>query len=109
MGKLIQLFKGNQTDAALQLTREQTIKLRLLENSVAKFRKEEEEVRQEIEKKCKDELDRLQRISYKIRELEGESEGIRALAKAKLRNSFQVGELSKVGEIPTNQNPGELA
>ncbi|MBF0408667.1 MAG: hypothetical protein HQM10_15065 [Candidatus Riflebacteria bacterium] len=99
MGKLIHLFRGNNNiDENLSLSRDQVIKLRLIENTVSKLRREEEDLRCEIERKCKDELDGMQRLSLKIQELELESEGIKNLGKARIRNNFPTGFISEVNK-----------
>jgi len=81
MGKLIPLFPQAFREEDLPLTRDESIRLRLLANSVTAFQKEEDAVKAAIEKKCKDELDRLNLLNLKIRDLEAESEGIRRLAR----------------------------
>lgn len=74
MGVLIPLFKTREPDADLQLNNEELLRLKLIQNSIEALKKEEKIVEVEISEKCREEIDRLNAIDRKLRELESELE-----------------------------------
>lgn len=83
MGKIIPLFPTVDPEPTLPLTREQSIRLRMVSNSIEALRREEDAIKEIIEKKCREELDRLDRLTLKLRQLEQEAAGIRNIGKAR--------------------------
>ncbi|MBF0501601.1 MAG: hypothetical protein HQM09_15790 [Candidatus Riflebacteria bacterium] len=100
MGKLIPLFPSTQTEPNLPLTRDQTIRLRLILNSLTALQREETSVKEIIEKKCKPELDRLDTLALRIHELEMEADGIRKLGNARLHSGIYPGAPVHPSETP---------
>jgi hypothetical protein len=78
MGVLIPLFKANEPelDMEVQLNSEQKLRLKLINNSIAALKKEEKAVEMEISEKCKEEIDHLNLIDKKLRQLEKEMDAI---------------------------------
>jgi hypothetical protein len=76
MGALIPLFKTKDPETVLQLDNEEKLRAKLIQNSIEALRKEEKAVEVEISEKCKDEIEHLNFIDRKLRELEKELEEI---------------------------------
>jgi len=76
MGVLIPLFKTREPDADLQLSSEEFLRLKLIQNSIEALKREEKIVEVEISEKCRQEIDRLNAIDRKLRELESELEDL---------------------------------
>ncbi len=74
MGVLIPLFKTREPDADLQLNSEERLRVKLIQNSIEALKREEKLVEVEISEKCREEIDRLNVIDRKLRELELELE-----------------------------------
>lgn len=76
MGVLIPLFKTREPVTELPLDSEEKLRVKLIQNSIEALRKEEKAVEVEISEKCKEEIERLNHIDRKLRELEKELEDI---------------------------------
>jgi hypothetical protein len=76
MGVLIPLFKTREPETDLPLDNEEKLRVKLIQNSIEALRKEEKVVEVEISEKCKDEIERLNVIDRKLRDLEKELEDI---------------------------------
>lgn len=76
MGVLIPLFKTREPDADLQLSNEELLRVKLIQNSIEALKREEKIVEVEISEKCREEIDRLNAIDRKLRELEAELEDL---------------------------------
>jgi seryl-tRNA synthetase len=76
MGVLIPLFKTREPDADLQLNSEERLRLKLIQNSIEALKREEKMVESEISEKCREEIDRLNAIDKKLRDLEMELEDL---------------------------------
>lgn len=74
MGVLVPLFKTREPEGDLQLNNEDKLRLKLVQNSIEALKREEKIVEAEISEKCRDEIDRLNAIDRKLRELESELE-----------------------------------
>lgn len=74
MGVLIPLFKTREPDADLQLNSEERLRVKLIQNSIEALKREEKLVEVEISEKCREEIDRLNVIDRKLRDLELELE-----------------------------------
>lgn len=74
MGVLIPLFKTREPDADLQLNSEERLRVKLIQNSIEALKREEKIVEVEISDKCREEIDRLNIIDRKLRDLEVELE-----------------------------------
>ncbi|MDD2999319.1 MAG: hypothetical protein PHV05_09690 [Candidatus Riflebacteria bacterium] len=74
MGILVPLFKTREPDAELQLNNEEKLRLKLIQNSIEALKREEKLVEVEISEKCREEIDRLNTIDRKLRDLESELE-----------------------------------
>jgi hypothetical protein len=76
MGVLIPLFKSRETESDLNLSSEEQLRIRLIQNSMEALKKEEKAVENEISEKCKEEINRLDIIDRKFRQLEKELEDV---------------------------------
>ncbi|MFZ5949764.1 MAG: hypothetical protein ACOYXC_03600 [Candidatus Rifleibacteriota bacterium] len=76
MGILVPLFKTREPETDLPLDNEEKLRVKLIQNSIEALRKEEKSVEIEISEKCKEEIERLNVIDRKLRELEKELEDI---------------------------------
>lgn len=76
MGVLIPLFKTREPETELPLDNEEKLRVKLIQNSIEALRKEEKAVEVEISEKCKEEIERLNVIDRKLRDLEKELEDI---------------------------------
>jgi hypothetical protein len=76
MGVLIPLFKTREPVTELPLDNEEKLRVKLIQNSIEALRKEEKAVEIEISEKCKEEIERLNVIDRKLRDLEKEFEDI---------------------------------
>ncbi|HNX74242.1 MAG TPA: hypothetical protein PLM07_00265 [Candidatus Rifleibacterium sp.] len=74
MGVLVPLFKTREPEGDLQLNNEEKLRLKLIQNSIEALKREEKIVESEISEKCREEIDRLNVIDRKLRELEIELE-----------------------------------
>jgi hypothetical protein len=74
MGVLIPLFKTREPEGDLQLNNEERLRLKLIQNSIEALKREEKVVEGEISEKCREEIDRLNVIDRKLRDLEVELE-----------------------------------
>ena len=74
MGVLVPLFKTREPEGDLQLNNEEKLRLKLIQNSIEALKREEKIVESEISEKCREEIDRLNAIDRKLRELEIELE-----------------------------------
>lgn len=72
MGVLIPLFKTRDPETELQLDTEERLRLRLIQNSIEALKKEEKNLEIEISEKCRDEIDHLNAIDRKLKQLEEE-------------------------------------
>lgn len=76
MGVLIPLFKTREPITDLQLNNEELLRVKLIQNSIEALKREEKMVEVEISEKCREEIDRLNVIDRKLRELEMEMEDL---------------------------------
>ncbi|OGK12728.1 MAG: hypothetical protein A2W80_18165 [Candidatus Riflebacteria bacterium GWC2_50_8] len=76
MGVLVPLFKTREPDVDLQLNNEEKLRLKLIQNSIEALKREEKIVEEEISEKCREEIDRLNAIDRKLRQLESELEDL---------------------------------
>ncbi|KAF1079302.1 MAG: hypothetical protein GQF41_4411 [Candidatus Rifleibacterium amylolyticum] len=76
MGVLIPLFKTRDPEPELQLNNEEKLRMKLIQNSIEALKREEKVVEEEISEKCREEIDRLNAIDRKLRELEIELENL---------------------------------
>lgn len=76
MGVLVPLFKTKEPETELQLDNEERLRIKLIQNSIEALKKEEKSVEIEISEKCRDEIERLNVIDRKLRDLEKELEDI---------------------------------
>ncbi len=76
MGILIPLFKTREPDADLQLNNEEKLRMKLIQNSIEALKREEKIVEEEISEKCREEIDRLNVIDRKLRDMEVELESL---------------------------------
>jgi DNA-directed RNA polymerase subunit E'/Rpb7 len=76
MGVLIPLFRTKDPETERQLDNEEKLRVKLVQNSIEALKKEEKAVEIEISDKCKDEIERLNFIDRKLRDLEKELEDI---------------------------------
>lgn len=76
MGVLIPLFKTRDPEPELQLNNEEKLRMKLIQNSIEALKREEKIVEEEISEKCREEIDRLNAIDRKLRELEIELENL---------------------------------
>lgn len=82
MGVLIPLFRTGEPEAELNLSSEEKLRLKLIQNSIEALRKEEKNLELEISEKCSEEIDHLNMIDNKIYQLEQELEDFYRLKKA---------------------------
>jgi hypothetical protein len=76
MGVLIPLFKTKEPETLLQLDNEEKLRVKLIQNSIEALKKEEKSVEIEISEKCREEIERLNVIDRKLRDLERELEDV---------------------------------
>ncbi len=76
MGVLIPLFKTREPVTDLQLNNEELLRVKLIQNSIEALKREEKMVEVEISEKCREEIDRLNVVDRKLRELEIELESL---------------------------------
>ena len=76
MGVLIPLFKTKEPETTLSLDNEEKLRVRLIQNSLEALKREEKLVEIEISEKCKEEIERLNMIDRKLRNLEKELEDV---------------------------------
>lgn len=76
MGALIPLFRTKEPETDLQLDVEERLRVKLLQNSIEALRKEEKSVEIEISEKCREEIERLNVVDRKLRDLEKELEDV---------------------------------
>ncbi len=72
MGVLIPLFKTREPANAFMLDEEEKLRVKLIQNSIEALKREEKVVETEISEKCREEIDRLNLIDQKLRQLEEE-------------------------------------
>ena len=72
MGVVIPLFKTEEPHTERELTNEQRLRVKLIQNSIEALKREEKSVEQAITDKCRDEIDHLNIIDGKLRQLETE-------------------------------------
>ncbi|GAB4267439.1 MAG: hypothetical protein Kow0029_02000 [Candidatus Rifleibacteriota bacterium] len=76
MGVLIPLFRTKEPETDLQLDAEERLRVKLIQNSIEALKKEEKAVEVEISEKCREEIERLNAIDRKLRDLEKELEDV---------------------------------
>lgn len=76
MGVLIPLFKSREPVTERPLNNEEKLRVKLIQNSIEALRKEEKAIEIKISEKCKEEIERLNVIDRKLRDLEKEFEEI---------------------------------
>ncbi len=76
MGVLIPLFKTKVPEAAFVLDEEEKLRVKLIQNSIEALKREEKVVEATISEKCREEIDRLNLIDSKMRQLEEELEDL---------------------------------
>lgn len=72
MGVIIPLFKPRQEASDLRLDPEQQLRVKLIQNAIEALRREEKAVEKAITEKCRDEIERLNAIDNKMRQMERE-------------------------------------
>lgn len=72
MGVLIPLFKTRDPETDLQLNTEERLRMKLIQNSIEALKNEEKNLEIQISEKCRDEIDHLNAIDRKLRQLEDE-------------------------------------
>jgi len=76
MGVLVPLFKTRDPEPELQLNNEEKLRMKLIQNSIEALKREEKVVEEEISDKCREEIDRLNVIDRKLRDIEVELEDL---------------------------------
>lgn len=74
MGVVIPLFRKKDSTGDLPLSADQRMRVTLLTNSIEALRKEEKSLEDAITKKCREEIDRLNAVDFRIRQYEVEIE-----------------------------------
>ena len=74
MGVLIPLFQRKDLPEAKNLDCNQRTRLKLINNSIEALKKEEKSVESVIFQKCREEIDRLNAIEFKLHQLESEKD-----------------------------------
>jgi len=74
MGVVIPLFRKKDSTGDLPLSADQRMRVTLLTNSIEALRKEEKSLEDAITKKCREEIDRLNAVDFRIRQYEAEIE-----------------------------------
>ncbi|HNW33548.1 MAG TPA: hypothetical protein PKM25_01350 [Candidatus Ozemobacteraceae bacterium] len=74
MGVVIPLFRKKDATGDLPLSPDQRMRVTLLTNSIEALRKEEKSLEDSITKKCREEIDRLNAVDFRIRQYEVEIE-----------------------------------
>lgn len=75
MGVVIPLFRSKEPDLREHgLTPEEQLHLKLLKNSIEALKREEDAIEAEISAKCREEIERLNIVDRKMRDLEYEIE-----------------------------------
>ena len=70
MGVIIPLFQPRQDVSDLRLDPEQQLRVKLIQNAMEALRREEKAVEKAITDKCRDEIERLNAIDNKMRQME---------------------------------------
>lgn len=76
MGVLIPLFKTKVPETTFVLDEEEKLRVKLIQNSIEALKREEKVVEATISEKCREEIDRLNLIDSKMRQLEEELEDL---------------------------------
>lgn len=93
MGQLIPLFgRTKKTDPVPHVSGDASARLKLVINSLEAHKKEEQTLQTEIMKKCHAEIDRLNELDRKIRELEQEAS---KLCRSLGQPTAQIGEAGR--------------
>ncbi|NLM16115.1 MAG: hypothetical protein GX221_00115 [Candidatus Riflebacteria bacterium] len=76
MGVVIPLFKTKVRECGFELTSEEKLRISLIQSAMETLHREEENIEQEIARKCREEIARMNMIDRKLQELEFELEAI---------------------------------
>lgn len=76
MGVVIPLFKTKVRERGFELTSEEKLRISLIQSAMETLHREEENIEQEIARKCREEIARMNMIDRKLQELEFELEAI---------------------------------
>ena len=74
MGVVIPLFKTKVPETAFVLDEEEKLRVKILQSSLEALKREEKVVEALISEKCREEIDRLNLIDQKMRQIEDELE-----------------------------------
>ena len=74
MGVVIPLFKTKAPQTVFALDEEEKLRVKIIQSSLEALKREEKMVEAEISEKCREEIDRLNLIDQKMRQLEEELE-----------------------------------
>lgn len=87
MGVVIPLFKTQQPATAFALDEEEKLRVKLIQSSLEALKREEKIVEARISEKCREEIDRLNLIDQKMRQLEDELEELIGIPNGKGSNT----------------------
>jgi hypothetical protein len=76
MGVVIPLFKTKVPETAFVLDEEEKLRVKIIQSSLEALKREEKVVEALISEKCREEIDRLNLIDQKMRQLEEELEDL---------------------------------
>lgn len=74
MGVVIPLFKTKEPHTTFVLDEEEKLRVKIIQSSLEALKREEKMVEATISEKCREEIDRLNLIDQKMRQLEEELE-----------------------------------
>ncbi len=74
MGVIIPLFKTHIPETPFVLDEEEKLRVKIIQSSLEALKREEKIVEAQISEKCREEIDRLNLIDHKMRQLEEELE-----------------------------------
>lgn len=76
MGVIIPLFKTKVPETTFALDEEEKLRVKIIQSSLEALKREEKVVEALISEKCREEIDRLNLIDQKMRQLEEELEDL---------------------------------
>ena len=87
MGVVIPLFKTKEPQTVFTLDEEEKLRVKIIQSSLEALKREEKMVEAEISEKCREEIDRLNLIDQKMRQLEEELEDLVGIPQNKKSNT----------------------